>query len=63
MNAYQQLYERLFRLVMARKPGESEPPECDELRRKMDALPGTDQQKTTWGTAIGTKLYREAAHA
>ncbi len=61
MNAYQQLYTRLFALIMARQPGEPEPPECDELRRQMDAMPG-DKQKTSWGIEVGTKLYQKAVY-
>jgi hypothetical protein len=62
VNEYQRLYERLFSLIMARRPGEPEPPECDEIRRRMDALPGGNAQKTAWGVEVGHVLYRKAVY-
>ena len=60
MNEYQRLYQRLFALIVARQPGEPEPAECDDIRRKMNALPGSNEQKTAWGVQAGTPLYRKA---
>ena len=44
---------------MARKPGEPETPEFDEMRRKMDRLKGSDKEKMKWGIEIGTRLYEK----
>lgn len=57
MAAYQSLYRDLFRLIMG---GQACSPEADDLRTRMNQMPGKHSEKLAWGVAVGRGLYEEA---
>jgi hypothetical protein len=59
---YQECYRQLFTLVMLRESGELEQPESVELRRRMDVVPGTNDEKRFWGIEVGRELYGIAVY-
>jgi hypothetical protein len=59
--AYQQAYADLFRLIVTSNWCDIQQEYHDRVTR-MDALPGSDRDKTAWGLEVGALLYQRLVY-